>query len=190
MSNIVWFLSFVLNKYISNIFLKQNTIFVVLKTPENLLKVFYFLKNSFFFQMSQLLDIWVVDRKTTEHRFQVNYLLSSTFLNMRIIVRVLLNEDIPIMTSTRVYSSANWLEREVYDMNGIFFNEHPDLRRILTDYGFEGHPLRKDFPLSGYLEVRFDDEVNRVVFEPIAITQEYRNFAYISPWEHQISKKI
>ena len=110
------------------------------------------------------------------------HLLSLT-QNLRIRVKVTTDEETPIASVTDVFSAADWWEREAYDLYGIYFSDHPDLRRILTDYGFEGHPLRKDFPLTGYVEVRYDDEQKRVVYEPVKLTQEFRTFDFLSPWE-------
>jgi NADH-quinone oxidoreductase subunit C len=172
-----------LKRYIRNITFKQGLLYITVCSPKALLFVAAFLKKSCFFQMNQLLDYWAVDLKQGDQRFQLNVLLNSTFFNERIILRLLLKYNEPAQTLSTLYPSSNWLEREIYDMFGIIFNNHSDLRRILTDYGFEGYPLRKDFPLTGYLEVRFDDEVNRVVYEPLELTQEYRNFVFVSPWE-------
>ena len=120
-------------------------------------------------------------------RFEVIYNLLSVTRNKRIFVKIYVDTMDTIPTSTKVYSVANWWEREVWDMYGLFFKDHPDLRRILTDYGFEGFPLRKDFPLSGYTEVVYDDDKKRVVTEPIELAQEFRHFEFNSPWEHQLS---
>jgi len=129
-----------------------------------------------------LMDVWGLDKNQTPSRYEVNYLLLSLKNNLRIILRVSLPELAVLPSLTKSFSSAGWLEREVWDMFGIFFYNNPDLRRILTDYGFEGHPLRKDFPLSGYTEVRYDDGDKRVVYEPLELSQEYRNFLFFSPW--------
>jgi NADH-quinone oxidoreductase subunit C len=175
----------VLKKYLLNITFKQGYIYLTLKNSSYLLPVALLLKNSMFFNMDQLLDLWIVDLKDPAHRFQLNILLNSVFFNRRIIVRVIVKSNATVSSLSTVYPSSNWLERESFDMFGVVFEGHTDLRRILTDYGFEGYPLRKDFPLTGYLEVRFDDEINRIVFEPIELTQEYRNFVFVSPWERQ-----
>jgi len=185
MSTLIYLVKTLLNKYISHVFIKQNIIYICFTDKSYLSSILCLLKNSIFLQFTQLLDLWVVDLNLQKNRFQVNYFLNSIFLNKRIILRTIVSETAGINTASTIYASANWLERECYDMFGVLFYNHPDLRRILTDYGFEGYPLRKDFPLTGYLEVRFDDELNRVVFEPVVVTQEYRYFEYISPWEHQ-----
>lgn len=130
-----------------------------------------------------LLDICGVDWPGREKRFDVVYHLLSPRLNQRIRVKIEADEVNPVPSVVDVFPSANWYEREAYDMYGILFSGHPDLRRILTDYGFQGFPLRKDFPLSGYVEVRYDDEQKRVVYEPVRLTQEFRNFDFESPWE-------
>lgn len=177
----VYFIKQCLSKYILNITFKQGLLYITVKSGTAFVIIANFFKNSNFFQFNQLLDLWSVDLK--QGTFQINALLTSTFFNERIILRVQIKSNESLQTLSNIYPSSDWLEREVYDMFGIIFQKHPDLRRILTDYGFEGYPLRKEFPLSGYLEVRFDDEVNRVVFEPIELTQEYRNFIFVSPWE-------
>ena len=140
-------------------------------------------------QFKQLMDIAGVDFPERERRFDVVYNLLSLTGNMRVRVIVETDEETPVPSVTELYSSAGWFEREAWDLYGIFFSNHPDLRRILTDYGFEGHPLRKDFPLTGYVEVRYDDEQKRVVYEPVKLTQEFRTFDFLSPWEgmtHQL----
>jgi NADH-quinone oxidoreductase subunit C len=118
-----------------------------------------------------------------EERLEVVYNLLSLTQNQRARVKVRTTEDIPVPTATGVFSTAGWLEREAWDMYGVYFAGHPDLRRILTDYGFEGHPQRKDFPLTGYVELRYDEELRRVVYEPVKLTQEFRTFDFLSPWE-------
>jgi len=134
-------------------------------------------------QFEVLLDITGVDWPAREERFDVVYHLLSMRKNQRIRVKLTTDENAPVPSVIEVFPTANWLERETYDMYGILFSGHPDLRRILTDYGFEGHPLRKDFPLTGFKEVRFDDELKRVVYEPVRLTQEFRQFDFESPWE-------
>jgi NADH-quinone oxidoreductase subunit C len=134
-------------------------------------------------QFDVLLDITGVDWPAREERFDVVYHLLSMRKNLRIRVKLTADEHAPVPSVVDVFPTANWLERETYDMYGILFSGHPDLRRILTDYGFEGHPLRKDFPLTGFKEVRFDDELKRVVYEPVRLTQEFRQFDFESPWE-------
>ena len=130
-----------------------------------------------------LLDITGVDWPAREQRFDVVYHLLSMRKNLRVRVKLVTDETTPVPSVVGVFPTANWLERETYDMYGILFSDHPDLRRILTDYGFEGYPLRKDFPTTGYKEVRYDDELKRVVYEPVRLTQEFRQFDFESPWE-------
>ena len=130
-----------------------------------------------------LVDICGVDYPDRERRFEVVYHLLSPRRNVRVRVKAAADETTQVPSVAGVYPGANWFEREAYDLYGILFSGHPDLRRILTDYGFEGHPLRKDFPLTGFVEVRYDDEVKRVVYEPVRLTQEFRNFDFMSPWE-------
>jgi NADH-quinone oxidoreductase subunit C len=128
-------------------------------------------------------DIAGADYPAREKRFDVVYHLLSPRLNQRIRVKIQADEETPVPSVINVFPAANWYEREAYDLYGILFSGHPDLRRILTDYGFEGHPLRKDFPMTGYVEVRYDDEQKRVVYEPVKLNQEFRNFDFLSPWE-------
>ena len=130
-----------------------------------------------------LIDICGVDYPARQNRFDVVYHLLSPRKNERIRVKVETDEEKPVPSAVAVFPAANWYEREAYDMFGILFSDHPDLRRILTDYGFEGYPLRKDFPLTGYKEVRYDDEQKRVVYEPVRLTQDFRKFDFESPWE-------
>jgi len=135
------------------------------------------------FGFVNLIDICGVDWPSREKRFDVVYHLLSPRQNLRIRVKVMTDEDTPIPSVTAVFPGADWFEREVYDLYGVLFTGHPDLRRILTDYGFDGHPLRKDFPLSGLVEVRYDDEQKRVVYEPVRLAQAFRDFDFLSPWE-------
>ena len=130
-----------------------------------------------------LIDITAVDFPERGERFEIVYNLLSLSHNQRIRVTVSTDESTPVPSMVPLFSAAGWFEREVWDMFGVFFTDHPDLRRMLTDYGFEGHPLRKDFPLTGYVEVRYDEEQKRVVYEPVTLTQDFRNFDFMSPWE-------
>jgi len=132
---------------------------------------------------SQLVDVTAVDYPNRPARFEVVYNLLSLKKNLRIRVKLPVEEGVGVPSSVEVYPAANWFEREVWDMYGIFFMYHPDLRRILTDYGFEGHPQRKDFPLTGYVELRYDEDSKRVVYEPVKLNQAYRSFDFLSPWE-------
>jgi NADH-quinone oxidoreductase subunit C len=148
-----------------------------------LLETLTFLRDDPRCQFISLIDICGVDYPAREYRFDVVYHLLSPRQNLRIRIKVTTDEDTPVPSATPVYPGADWYERETYDLYGVLFSGHPDLRRILTDYGFEGHPLRKDFPLTGFVEVRYDDEVKRVVYEPVELRQEFRNFDFQSPWE-------
>jgi NADH-quinone oxidoreductase subunit C len=130
-----------------------------------------------------LIDVCGVDYPEREERFEVVYHLLSHRQNQRVRMKVSTDEDTPVPSICSVYNTANWFEREAYDLFGVLFSDHPDLRRILTDYGFEGHPLRKDFPLTGHVQVRYDDEEKRVVYEPVKLTQDFRSFDFLSPWE-------
>ncbi len=150
---------------------------------EGIVRVLSLLRDDVNCRFKQLVDICGVDYPEREPRFEVVYNLLSLNNNNRIRVKIRTDEDTPVPTVTGVFSAANWWEREAWDLYGIYFSDHPDLRRILTDYGFEGHPLRKDFPLTGYKEIRYDDEKKRVVYEPVKLTQEFRSFDFLSPWE-------
>ena len=150
---------------------------------ESLLDVIIFLKKNDSTKFRQLIDITAVDYIGSENRFKMIYLLLSHEYNLRINITFNINEKEVVNSLTKIFPSANWMEREVFDMYGIKFNDHPDLRRILTDYGFSGHPLRKDFPITGHSEVRYSEEKKKVVYEPVKLEQNYRNFDYSSPWE-------
>ena len=150
---------------------------------EDLLNVALFIKNNENTKFRQLIDITVVDYPENSQRFKVVYLFLSHEFNQRIILSYLINENEVIPSLTSIFPAANWMEREVFDMYGVKFKDHPDLRRILTDYGFEGHPLRKDFPLTGHTEVRYNEDQKKVISEPVKLEQNYRNFDYESPWE-------
>ena len=150
---------------------------------ESLLDVVIFLKKNKSTKFRQLIDITAVDYIGSENRFKMVYLLLSHEYNLRINITFSINENEVVNSLTKIFPSANWMEREVFDMYGIKFNDHPDLRRILTDYGFSGHPLRKDFPITGHSEVRYSEEKKKVVYEPVKLEQNYRNFDYSSPWD-------
>ena len=150
---------------------------------KNLMSTILFLKTNDKCRFKQLIDITAVDFPNRENRFKIIYLLLSHENNLRIVVSAKIDEKIQIPTITKIFPSANWMEREVFDMYGISFKDHPDLRRILTDYGFEGHPLRKDFPLTGHTEVRYNETKKKVISEPVKLDQQYRDFDFDSPWE-------
>ena len=150
---------------------------------EDLIDVTLHIKNNENTKFRQLIDITVIDYPENTQRFKVVYLFLSHEFNQRIILSYLISEDEVIPSLTPIYPAANWMEREVFDMYGVKFKDHPDLRRILTDYDFEGHPLRKDFPLTGHTEVRYSEDQKKVIKEPVKLEQNYRNFDYESPWE-------
>ena len=150
---------------------------------EDLIDVTLHIKNNENTKFRQLMDVTVVDYPENAQRFKVVYLFLSHEFNQRIILSYLISENEVIPSLTPIYPAANWMEREVFDMYGVKFKDHPDMRRILTDYGFEGHPLRKDFPLTGHTEVRYSEEQKKVISEPVKLEQNYRNFDYESPWE-------
>ncbi len=164
-------------------------------SKDTLVDVLAFLKTNSFSRFKQLIDITAVDFIGKENRFRMVYLLLSHEYNLRIKIYFDINENEFVNSITKIFPSANWMEREVFDMYGIKFNDHPDMRRILTDYGFVGYPLRKDFPLTGHKEVRYSEEKKKVVYEPVKLEQNYRNFDYSSPWEgtkylkKEVSKK-
>ena len=149
----------------------------------NIVDVARFLRDDAKCQFVSIIDVSGADYPARAKRFDVVYHLLSPKQNLRIRVRVEASEDTLVPSITGVYPGADWFERETYDLYGVLFSGHPDLRRLLTDYGFEGHPLRKDFPLTGFVEVRYDDEAKRVIYEPVELKQEFRNFDFLSPWE-------
>jgi NADH-quinone oxidoreductase subunit C len=149
----------------------------------DIVKVATFLRDATPCQFSCIIDVTAVDWPSREQRFDVVYHLLSPRLNQRVRVKVMTDEVTPVPSLIEVYRGADWFERETYDLYGVLFTGHPDMRRILTDYGFEGHPLRKDFPLTGFVEVRYDDEEKRVKYEPVRLAQEFRTFDFLSPWE-------
>lgn len=153
----------------------------VVATRDSLIATMTALRDDFGFQ--QLIDLCGVDYPDRVERFEVVYHLLSMTRNVRLRVKVATDERQPVPSLVEVYPAAGWFEREAFDMYGVLFSGHPDLRRLLTDYGFEGHPLRKDFPMTGYVEVRYDEALRRVVYEPVKLAQEFRNFDFLSPWE-------
>lgn len=168
--------------YIESLTINKDIIYMTI-SANHLRSVCSILQKHNLFQFKSLLDVWGVDYPSKAKRFEINYLLLSVKYNIRLIVRVSVEEFEGVQSLHTLYKSSTWLEREVWDMYGVLFFENPDLRRILTDYGFNGHPLRKDFPLSGFMEVRYDDSDKRVVYEPVEFSQQYRVFNFKSPWE-------
>ena len=162
--------------------IKHNQLYLTIDN-EDLLDVILFLKTNKDTKFKQLIDITAVDYLENPKRFKIVYLFLSHEINQRIILNYLINENEVISSLTKIFPAANWMEREVFDMYGIKFKNHPDLRRILTDYGFKGHPLRKDFPLTGFNEVRYSEKEKKVIYEPVKLEQNYRNFDFESPWE-------
>lgn len=160
----------------------------VLAERDHILALLRFLRDDQQCNFETLIDICGVDYPERNERFEVVYHLLSMRMNHRVRVRIRADEETAVASSVAIWPAANWFEREAFDMYGIQFSEHPDLRRILTDYGFEGFPLRKDFPLTGHYEVRYDDLEKRVIYEPVKLVQEYRNFDFLSPWEGMTSE--
>ena len=156
---------------------------IVTLRVQSIQKVAKFLRDDANCLFKMCVDVCGVDYPEREQRFEVVYNLLSLKHNLRVRLKVNTDENTPVPSVTDVWPTTNWFEREAWDMYGIFFADHPDLRRMLTDYGFEGHPLRKDFPLTGYVEVRYDDEQRRIVYEPVKLTQDFRDFDFESPWE-------
>lgn len=173
----------IVGKYASSICFEKNTLYVSTST-ESLINIMTLLKFSSLFRFESVMDLWGVDRPATvDYRFRIGYNLFSFFNNFRFILYITVPKLFPVPSLQSLYSSVGWLEREVWDMFGVFFYGHSDLRRILTDYGFSGFPLRKDFPLSGYTQVRYDEESKKVLLEPLELSQEFRYFNFLSPWE-------
>ena len=167
---------------INNSEIKHNQIYIEIN-KENLIDVILFIKTNKDTKFRQLIDLTVVDYPENVQRFKVVYLFLSHEFNQRMLLSYYINENEVIPSITSIFPAANWMEREVFDMYGVNFKDHPDLRRILTDYGFEGHPLRKDFPLTGHTEVRYNEEEKKVIYEPVKLEQNYRNFDYESQQE-------
>ena len=151
--------------------------------PAGINRVLRFLRDDTNCKFTTLVDLCGADYPDREKRFEVVYHLLSITQNLRVRLKVSTDEDTPVLSVVEVFPAAGWFERETWDLYGIYFSGNPDLRRIMTDYGFEGHPLRKDFPLTGYVEVRYDDEQKRVVYDPVKLTQDFRSFDFMSPWE-------
>lgn len=170
-------------KYVQKVQITAGNELEVLIPSDGVIPVLQFLKDHHNAQFASLVDIAGMDVPTRPHRFEIIYNLLSLRYNARIRVKTYTDELTPIDSACEVFKAANWYEREIWDMFGVFFANHPDLRRILTDYGFEGHPFRRDFPLSGYVELRYDDEQKRVVVEPLELAQEFRRFELSAPWE-------
>ena len=167
---------------INSSYIKHNQLYFEID-KDDLLDVVLFIKTNNSTKFRQLIDITVVDYPERAKRFKVVYLFLSHEFNQRLILSYFISENEIISSLTKIFPSANWMEREVFDMYGVNFKDHPDLRRILTDYGFDGHPLRKDFPLTGHIETRYSEDKKKVVYEPVKLEQNYRNFDYQSPWE-------
>ncbi|MEM7463040.1 MAG: NADH-quinone oxidoreductase subunit C [Pseudomonadota bacterium] len=167
---------------LTEVALTRGELTIVVKR-DDIIDVLRYLRDDSKMQFWGLVDICGVDYPEREERFEIVYHLLSPRQNVRIRVKTFTDEVTPIASATAIWQGADWFERECWDMYGILFTGHPDLRRILTDYGFEGHPQRKDFPLTGYTEVRYDDELKRVVYEPVELRQEFRSFDFLSPWE-------
>jgi NADH-quinone oxidoreductase subunit C len=175
-------------KYLSDNFSKNSILFKdkyceINVEKNNILPILHKLKDDQNLQFDQLMDLTAIDYPSRDNRFDIIYILLSMKKNERVIVKTSIKVKDDIESITSIHKAANWYERECYDLFGINFINHPDLRRIMTDYNFEGHPLRKDFPLTGHNEVRYDDLEKKVIYEPVKLTQEYRNFDYMSPWE-------
>jgi NADH/F420H2 dehydrogenase subunit C len=179
----VYYIILMLNKYILKIKLKKGEYHIYLRDFNDLEKVMFFFKNNIICQFKILIDICGVDYiQNKKNRFEINYNLLSIKYWSRIHIKIKANEFNAIPSLIKIYKNANWYEREVWDMFGIFFKNHKDLRRILTDYGFEGFPLRKDFPQTGYIELRYNNDYKHLIYEPLELSQEFRNFDFISPW--------
>ena len=171
----------------TNVFFNE---FQIIVPSKKIFDVLTKLHSNSYFAFDQLIDITAIDYPEKPKRFEVVYLLLSTITNQRLTVKIYVNEGELVQSCVSIFKSANWSEREIWDMFGIFFSGHPDLRRLLTDYGFEGHPLRKDFPLTGRVQVKYDTDQNKVIYEPVNLVQEYRDFDFLSPWERPKNKEM
>ena len=179
----IYYIILMLGKYIKKIKLSRGEYHIYLKDYNDLEKVLYFIKYNMICQFKILIDICGVDFiQNSKNRFEINYNLLSVKYWSRLHIKINVNEFIAVPSIIKIFKSANWYEREVWDMFGIFFKNHNDLRRILTDYGFEGFPLRKDFPQTGYIELRYNNDYKHLIYEPLELSQDFRNFDFISPW--------
>ncbi len=179
----VYYIILMLNKYILKLKLKKGEYHIYLRDYNDLEKVMFFFKKNMNCQFKILIDICGIDYiHNKKNRFEINYNLLSIKYWTRIHIKIQVNEFVAIPSIIKIYKNANWYEREVWDMFGIFFKNHKDLRRILTDYGFEGFPLRKDFPQTGYIELRYNNDYKHLIYEPLELSQDFRNFDFISPW--------
>lgn len=183
------YISKIFYSQVSSIFVYRN--FISINLRYSTFTFFFFLRDHFFTRFSYINDLWAIDFFDSKKRFSVRYYFTSVNNGFSLFVSIPLSVNYPVTDSvSKIFNSSSWLEREVWDMYGIIFNNHFDLRRILTDYGFEGHPFRKDFPLSGYTQLRYDDTLKRIVTEPIELSQEYRFFEFNSPWENYYLTKL
>ena len=179
----IYYIILMLGKYIKKVQLKKGEYNLYLKNNQDIEKVLFFLKYNINSQFKLLMDICGIDNmQKYENRFEIDYNLLSVKYWTRMHIKVHVNEFIPVNSVIKIFKSANWYEREIWDMFGIFFKNHSDLRRILTDYGFEGFPLRKDFPQTGYVELRYNNDYKHLIYEPVELTQDFRSFDFLSPW--------
>lgn len=179
----IYYIILMLGKYIKKVELKKGEYKFYLRNSQDIEKVLFFFKYNINSQFKLLMDICGIDNmQKYRNRFEINYNLLSVKYWLRIHIKVQVNEFVPVNSVTKIFKSANWYEREVWDMFGIFFKNHTDLRRILTDYGFEGFPLRKDFPQTGYVELRYNNDYKHLIYEPVELSQDFRSFDFLSPW--------
>jgi NADH/F420H2 dehydrogenase subunit C len=179
----IYYVILMLGKYLKKIELKKGEYHLYLKDHQDIEKVLFFFKYNINTQFKLLMDICGIDNmEKKDKRFEVSYNLLSIKYWIRIHIKININEFVPINSIIKIFKSANWYEREIWDMFGIFFKNHKDLRRILTDYGFEGFPLRKDFPQTGYIELRYNNDHKHLIYEPIELSQDFRSFDFLSPW--------
>lgn len=179
----IYYIILMLGKYIKKVELKKGEYKLYLKNEQDIEKVLFFLKYNINSQFKLLMDICGIDyMQKYKNRFEISYNLLSVKYWSRIHVKIHVNEFIPVYSVIKIFKSANWYEREIWDMYGIFFKNHTDLRRILTDYGFEGFPLRKDFPQTGYVELRYNNDYKHLIYEPVELSQDFRSFDFLSPW--------
>ena len=179
----IYYIILMLGKYICKVQLKKGEYNIYLNNAQDIEKVLYFLKYNINSQFKLLMDVCGIDNlQKNKNRFEISYNLLSVKYSSRLHVKIHINEFVPVSSVMRIFKSANWYEREIWDMFGIFFKNHKDLRRILTDYGFEGFPLRKDFPQTGYVELRYNNDYKHLIYEPVELSQDFRNFDFLSPW--------